>query len=447
MKKRVLFLNPSWGGLVNKKSKRYNRAWPPLSLLICASILKEEGYECGLLDGRVERYWFNRLREIIYNYDWIIITSSPLDRWQCPEPDLFGLIDLLKFLPKERTILLGVHGSLYPRYILEETGIHCVVIGEPESVIKDAVKGKRPEDIKGIAFLKNRKFYYSGRSPLVDLSLLPVPSYELLDLKRYRYEIMGNNFCLFETSRGCPYGCSFCFKYMYGKGIRYKNIENIIEEISVAINQYGVKNGYFIDLEFTIDRARTIEICKALIEEGFSKRFKWCCQSRADNLDRELLKYMKRAGCDLLHFGIESGSDRILKEIGKGMDTKKIKRGVELAKEAGIRVACFFMFGFPGETVSDMEKTIEFSKALSPDYASFHLLTPYPTTGIYQTEIKEDKGFLSHLPEHDPYILEKIRQRAYREFYFRVPYLLCSFKRSKAVHIFSGLRLLKGFLN
>ena len=447
--KNILLINPGWGGRISRKGRRFNRAWPPLSLLICASLLEKAGLDVKIVDGRVDHEWRKKSARLARESDWIGLTSSPLDRWQCPNLEVEYFIELAKSLPSEKLLIMGAHGSLFPREMLLQTGARAVIPGEPEETLLSLVTQNNWSVIPGLVFRKGGKPYSTGAPPPANLGQFPVPSFHLIDSSRYFYELMGTPFLLFEASRGCPYECSFCLKKMYGRGIRIKPTEHLMAEIERAVSIAGPCYGYFIDLEFTTNRGHAIEICDHLINRNYP--FYWCCQTRADAVDPELLKHMKRAGCRLIHFGVESGSQRILDGTNKRTNLEAIRRGINLTREAGIETACFFMLGFPGELPSEMEETLIFAKKLNPTYASFHVATPYPGTHIgpkaqpIQNGSDGDMSFPPHCANHDPLFLDKVVRRAYLSYYVRFSYILSRLKHGNLRSLLQQLKLFSGF--
>ncbi|HUU39655.1 MAG TPA: radical SAM protein, partial [Desulfatiglandales bacterium] len=297
---------------------------------------------------------------------------------------------------------------------------------------------------------KGEAIYQTTKPVPSDLSKLPAPAFHLIDPSKYLYELLGSPFTLFETSRGCPYKCTFCLKAMYGPGVRFKPIEQIMAEIDMAVTRFGFRYGYFIDLEFTSNRDHAMAVCDELIDRRYP--LKWCCQTRADALDAGLLRKMKKGGCSLIHFGVESGSPRILKEIKKGMSGKTIEEGVRLTRDFGIETACFFMLGFPGESTSEMEETLRFAKRLNPTYASFHEATPYPGTilwsasGVSPVSPYFNMPFSSHCEGQDPISLEGMLKRAYMSYYLRLSYILDRIRYGSPQSWFCQAKLFWGFI-
>lgn len=447
---KILLVNPGWGEMISRKGRRFNRAWPPLSLMICAALLEKAGFQVHIIDGRVDHGWKEKLKGLAPESDWIGLTSSPLDRWQCPNLEVDYFIDLARSLPSENLLIMGVHGSIFPKAMLHQTRARAVIIGEPEETLLSLITRQNWGAIPGIVFWKDGKIHHTDTPLPASLNKFPIPAFHLIDSSKYFYELMGRPFMLFETSRGCPYECTFCLKTMYGKGVRLKFTEHLMVEIEQAVSIVGPCYGYFIDLEFTTNMEHAMEICDRLIARNFP--FRWCCQTRTDDVDAVLLKRMKQAGCHLIHFGVESGSPRILKDIKKKIGRDTIQQGIRLAKEAGIDTACFFLLGFPGESPSEMAETLSFARKLNPTYASFHIVTPYPGTAIRPLASSlpdapdRDMSFPTFCEHHNPLFLEKMIRKAYISYYLSVPYMISRLRYGNLRSLLRQLKLFAGFV-
>ncbi|MBL7197198.1 MAG: radical SAM protein [Candidatus Omnitrophica bacterium] len=385
---RVLLVRPYWPYPYSRGEDTYNRIWPPLSLANCAALLERQGYNVKIMDASLERIRPHRIEDYIKGYDKVFITSSSLDRWQCPNIDISTFLETVRSARKltNEVYVIGYHGTVNPEDILNRSGARAVVRGEPEYAVVEICNNNDLHGIKGISFRDNGRFISNPESQPIDLKNLPVPAYHLLDIKRYSYELLGRSFLLFEISRGCEYSCRFCNKIMYGEGLRTKTEAQIIEEVKTAIEKYNIKTGYFIDLNFLSNREIAEELCAYLIKNKY--RFQWTCQTRPDLLDIEILEKMKEAGCQLIHIGIETGSQKSLKYLNKDIAIDEIKKSIKLCKKVGLKTLGFFLFGLPGETDEDRKNVFEFIKELNTDFVSFHKIIPYKRTKDYQDNVK-----------------------------------------------------------
>ena len=427
---KVLLIKPFWPYPYGKGEHTYNRIWPPLSLANCAAILEKQGGAVTILDAHALRIKPRQIKSHILGFDKIFITSSSLDRWQCPNVNIEPFLETVRCIREvtDEFYVMGYHGTADPTDILEKTQAKAVIRGEAECTIADICQNKGLNELEGISYLEEGKMISNPSRSDVDLKSLPIPAFHLLDTKKYSYEILGDDFALFEIGRGCNYTCKFCNKIMYGARLRTKSKEQVCEELRVAIEGCGVRTGYFIDLEFLAYKDLINGVCDFLITKNYD--FNWCCQTRADSLDPETLNKMKRAGCQLIHIGIESGIQKILDFSGKNTTEDKLREGVLMCKKVGVKTLAFFLFGLSGETSRDREVTFQFSKRLNTNFVSFHKAHPYTQSDIYLSEINSNKE-----------IDDDIR-KAYFRYYFRFSYL----RRENIRTLIRSLKLFLGRL-
>lgn len=375
----VLLINPAWGGAVSRRGGRHNRRWPPLDLLNCAALLRRQGLGVRLLDARARPTSLAAMRAAARRADLVLITSSPLDRWQCPNLELERFTALARGLAHPRLVVCGVHGTLRPGEVLAQTGAWALLRGEPEQAAASLAAGTDREQVSGAAWLADGQLRLGPEPQPLDLAGLPLPAFDLAPPRLYDYEVLGGDFALLETSRGCPFACRFCLKAMYGPGVRHKPIGQVLTEVA-AVQGLGARHAYFMDLEFTAHRRRVLELCRALA--AMKHGLQWCCQTRVDTVDQEVLAALKAAGCVLVHYGVESGSEAVLAYLHKKVTPAQARQTVALTRAAGLASACFFLFGFPGEGAADRRATLDLARSLPAEFCSFHLATPYPGTGL-----------------------------------------------------------------
>jgi len=422
----VLLINPSRSSrpqAIAAKGARHIRRWPPLSLLNCAALLAQAGHEVRIIDAPAmpPQAIDGAIRAAAAASDKIFLSSTDIDRWQCPDLDDDYLFKYSELLRNWEICILGAHGTLFPEHLLQQSGARAVIIGEPELTVAELCSDKPLAAIRGIACRQEGALRINPPRPPLDLSVLPPPAYHHVRFEDYHYELLGERFGLLETSRGCPYACTYCWKGMYGPGWRTKPLANVLAEIE-ALVAGGMETLYFIDLIFTVDRTRVLELCREMALRGYP--LQWCCQTRPDLVDAELLAAMKKAGCRLIHYGIESGDDDCLAAIGKQTTVAEIEAGVRLTRDSGIEMAGFFLIGFAGESAPEIETTIAFAKKLNMAYASLHIVSPYPGTKFYAEHYRGGE----RLPESifaGPALqaLKKTRRRFLLTYYGRPSYL------------------------
>jgi len=234
---------------------------------------------------------------------------------------------------------------------------------------------------------------------------------------------------MIQTARGCPYQCNYCVK-SFGTKLTALEPERIIRDIKFLIEQFDIKSLRFIDDTFTAIPKRVIDLCKLIIENNI--KVQWSCLSRVDTINEEMVKWMKKAGCKRIGFGVESGSQRILDLYNKGVDIEKSIDNVLLCKKYGIECAAFFLFGYPGETEEDLQKSIDYAIRAKLNFIAFDQLIPYPGTPLFGQ--LRDKVDFSLFPYKSEFIDNNIddkypewRTRFFKQFYFRSSYFIQNF--------------------
>ena len=274
--------------------------------------------------------------------------------------------------------------------------------------------------------------------PTMVLDDLPLPARHLLPMDRYS---MHPPFGLYppvaavETARGCPCGCAFC---SLPGGHRQRSPGQVVEELRLLRRDYGVREVHFVDPTFPLDRDRTLRLCQAMVDADLG--LAWSCKSRTDCVDSELLATMRRAGCYIISYGLESGADDMLQALGKGVDASRHELALAQTRESGIRSLAYIMLGAPGETEATVARTLAMVKRARPDFALFAELLPDP--GSRTTAHMIQQGLLTaadveafYLGDPSPALLARTvtglpreqvaawLARAYREFYSRPTYL------------------------
>lgn len=355
-------------------------------------------------------------------------------------PDVISFAKIIKDKnPQCFTVVGGPHATLFPEDFFVN-GIDIIIKGEGEIpfceiVFKILGNSFNFSSIRGLHFRKNGKFFYTGDSNLMDdLDKIDSPLIEKFKLSCYYppVHILGKKTIHTLTSRGCPYDCNFCAATKIFKGrIRFRSIDLVIEELKKYIAQ-GYDSVIFYDDIFTINRKRTIELCEKVISCRI--KIKWTCFSRTDAVDKELLNYMKEAGCYLITFGCESGNNKTLELLNKKLTVEKNHKGIALTHEAGILAASSFMIGLPGEDRSDIERTVTFAKNSKLTFAYFPIFEPYKGTAIFDISEQKgkwinDSGLKNHIFNYQEKIwvpngltrnvIEKYARKAFKEFYLR----------------------------
>ncbi len=264
-----------------------------------------------------------------------------------------------------------------------------VILGEGEETIIDVINEyeskKNWKNIKGIAYKHDDKIIITGKRDLIkNLDNIPFPARELFPNKEYKWywrKFHGYTSTSIISTRGCPYSCDFCSNPVFGISYRERSPSNVIHEM-IKIKELGYERIFFTDDCFTQNLRRIEKICEIIIREKLD--LEWECLSRVDKLTQRVADLMAKAGCKRIFFGIESGSDRVLKIIGKRITKKNAAHAVHAAHKAGIETGGFFILGYPGDTKNTIIETVNFSSTLPLDYLSYSFPYPIPGTGLYK---------------------------------------------------------------
>jgi radical SAM superfamily enzyme YgiQ (UPF0313 family) len=431
-RKKILLINPPWViGEDKNLWKEVASCWPSLGLAYIAAVLEKEGHDVKYLDCSAEHYTVNDTKEILKRFakpDFVGLTATtPLIN-----NALAIAKETKKIFPRVKIAIGGIHPTVMLEEVMENEAVDYILIDEGEETMKELVAGRNPEEIMGLCYKQNGQIIKNPLRPLIqDLNSLPFPAYHLLPMGKY-YPATGSYkrlpAMILLATRGCPGRCTFCYRTFRGL-VRKRSAGNIIQEIKYLQLQYGIKEFAFYDDTFTLFKGLVKEFCDMIINEKID--ITWSCFTRVDHINEELLGLMKRAGCHLILFGVESADEQILKNINKRISLAQVEYVVKLARKMGIETRASFMFGNQGETEATIRKTIDFAITLDPDEAQFNITTPYPGTELFSWA--KEKGYIKsfnwddysysnvvlELPGLDRNILQHYYRLAHRRFYFR----------------------------
>ncbi|MBU0703164.1 MAG: B12-binding domain-containing radical SAM protein, partial [Chloroflexi bacterium] len=388
----ILFVNPPApdGGIWIRSQHRVGRRsregmiWPQVGLAQMAALFPD--YRVEVVDAISLRMgWtaFERLLEEKRPRYYVTQVTAPTLR-----NDMYGT-----FLARSMgatTIAFGTHVTPIPRETMRAfPSLDFSLRGEPELTLRelidtlegasgkwqvagdkshgmepdfaerlqklfgDADPGWQPAEhlklIKGLVWRDGGQIVVNADRPFIrHLDDLPLPRHDLLPLQAYRAPLVRNPYAFIVTSRGCPGGCRFCIKHVsYGNSVRFRSPENILAEMELLCG-LGVRSvNLYADL-FTVSREQVVGLCELMLERDMP--MPWTCNSRVDFVDQEMLRLMGRAGCRWISWGIESGSEKVLRNIRKGIKLDQVERALRWSREAGIRNWGYFIIGLPGET-------------------------------------------------------------------------------------------------
>lgn len=397
---RVLLINPPRLNEITADNPSFideERGFnPPLGLLYLASYLKQKSnHQVYGLDAQVERLNYNsifktKIKEC--NPDVVGITAMTFTLI-----DVLKVVELVKEVEKEldkkiNVVLGGPHAHLFPKETISLEGVDFVIKGEGEIPFAKLLEAlENHGDFSAIAGL-----VYQNENGIIDnpvgdfiedLNELPFPDRTILPVEKYNSILGGNHIVTtMFTSRGCPFQCAFCDRPHLGKKFRARSAKSVVDEMEVCLG-LGIQEILVYDDTFTVDRQRVIDICDEITKRNLN--FIWDIRARVDTVDEFILKKLKFAGCARIHFGVEAGTEKILKVLNKGIKLEQVRNAFRAAREIGIETLAYFMVGAPTENKEDILQTIKFAKAIKPDYAHITILTPYPATNIYYQALAE----------------------------------------------------------
>ena len=367
---------------------------PPLGVTYIAAAFEAAGAEVRVLDYIVSRYSPEKLeRELeAFRPDFVGGTSVTMNF-----PGAAAIIEKVKELdPSIVTAMGGPHVSFdAERTLRTHPGIDLLVLGEGERTVAELLPVIRDRKawpgVRGIAYLEDGRFVRTGQRELIqDLETIPLPARHLLPVSRY--QALGFPVSLI-TSRGCPYQCIFCQgRRMVGHKVRYRQPASVVDEIEEILS-YGFTRINVADDLFLSNKARARAICEEILRRGL--RFDWSAFVRVNIMDADVMRLMRRAGCDSVSFGIESGSPEMLKRIRKRITLDQGRRAVEICREVGILPHASFMVGLPGETAETLRQTQEYADSLEIIYG-YHFLAPLPGTTVREEIDRYDLEILTN---------------------------------------------------
>ena len=385
---------------VTKKLDKGREFRQKLGLLYVAGYLREHGgYQPVIIDALADGLDDGDVIKMLLADPPDVVGFSVLT---------FNLLDCLNIarqikavLPAVKICFGGFHPSIYPQETLNFPEVDYIVFGEGEITFNELVKAIEQHDaadldsllegIEGVGWkaqLTGETHINPSRKAVANLDQLSLPAHDLIDLDKYTVVLANDaKVASIQTSRGCPSKCTFCDIRL--TRYRYRSAQNILSEIEL-LKSKGITEFFIIDDTFTINRKRVLALCNLLIDEQVNIKFK--ISSRIDRVDFEMLSLLKRAGCYRIHYGIETGSQRLLDYLQKEITVEQIKSVVADTKRAGIEIFAYMMVGIPTETEEDINKSIALVADLKPDHVNYSICTPFPKTVLYEQFLNQNLG-------------------------------------------------------
>ncbi len=419
----------------------------PVSLTSIASVLKKADFNVKIVDAIAEKYNWDDLQNIIKNFrpELIIFNISTVTYHN----DITIVSRLKPLLPETHFSSIGVHVTTTSRQTLQESLLDSVIRGEPEIIclkLAQALKDHQSlNQVRGLSFKNNNVIIENPSEDLIEnLDSLPFPARELVKNELYTLPVINQPYTLLVPSRGCPHHCIFCTANIYyGKKLRFRSIENVIEEIKEIVNKFNIHYITMWSDTFTVRKDFVIGIAKKIIENKIN--VKWMCNSRVDTIDEEMLDWMGKSGCIGISFGIESSDQEVLDNVKKGINISQIEKAVQLTNKYNIESLAHIIFGLPGDTKEKILKTIRFIKKIQPSYAQFYCAIPFPGTPFYYQSVEnkwlttsdwslfEINRAIISTPLLSAQELNKLRKAAYMQFYVSPSYIFNRLKKIKSL--------------
>lgn len=437
--------------------------FPPVSNLLVTTVLKDKGHDAQLLDAAGLQLSLDEVKEIFRReqFEVCIMLTSTMTVLE----DAEIMRELKEANPNLKTVVAGSQPTFMPQATLARKGIDFIVQREQELIINnlcDALDkgGDAYKEVLGIGFKDDEgNIVINPPAPLIkNLDELPIVDRRLLpqDIDYFNPIVKRMPFTTMFTTRGCTAKCTYCTSpFFYGEKVRFRSAEKVVDEMEICQN-LGYKEIFFRDELFTASKKRVLEICAGIKERNLD--LTWIASSRVNNVDLDMLKTMKDAGCHMLRFGVESGSQQILDNVRKDITIEETKRCFQWCHEAKVDTHAHCMVGAPGETRETINQTIEFVKEIDPTIITFGITTPYPGTPLFDevAEVHPEIGDGSQMDisrlHHDSFFnqfftelsneeLSKDIRRIYRSFYFRPKYIWNWLRRIDSVAEFKRVTM------
>jgi anaerobic magnesium-protoporphyrin IX monomethyl ester cyclase len=425
--------------LVNPPAPSGSTGHLPFALLglgYLAAVLEKNQYDVDVIDCQVLQLSYEGFRSEIGKRrpNIVGLTATTLTY-----NSALKLAKIAKEVIPDCLIFIGgPHVTFWDDNALEECpALDVIIRREGEYTLLELVQkveaGENFRDVLGVTYRKEGKIIRNPDRPYIeDLDALPFPARHLWPMERLREH---ENILYLAASRGCVFWCEFCATVrMHGRKFRMRSPKNIVDELEFLNETYGISNFTFCDDAFTVEPDRTEELCRLILERKL--KIKWNCGTRVDMLTKELLTKMCDAGCVSVWSGVESGSQKVLDAMHKGITTEQTTRVFGWLRELGLKPVPNVILGFPGETKASAWETIKFVEKISPDEVGFYnIATPFPGTPLYEQVKKNGWLRVTDFDKYDtvtpifetPWLsmkeLKELREQAFHHFYLRPTYI------------------------
>lgn len=357
--------------------------FPALDIFHSASLLLERGVEACIVDSVLEDHTREEFVRTVKRQRPKIVamrTSSG------SSPDDLQAASALKAALDVPVVFFGSQAAVEGDSLLANSAVDAVVTGEPPAIFAEIARRRGFSGVRGVWYKHAGRVVKNAPAELSsELDFLPVPRWDLVDFRRYSYVTS-------QTSWGCPFRCGYCpYPVTQGERWRTRSISRVVEEFQALRERYGLRFVLLRDPEFSLERRRTIELCRALIAAGTP--LLWGCETRLDTLDEPLIALMAKAGCIRVAFGVDSVHAPTLAAMGRRFAGESaVREKVAALKRHGVLTYAMYIVGLPGETRASTQRMIDFALELDTEAASFSMATPFPGTTLER--LGRERGFI-----------------------------------------------------
>ena len=367
--------------------------YPAIGIAYVAGYLRTHGLPVSVIDGKLARKTVRQtIREVIEIRPRILGLTAMTHMVATASK----IAEAVKSAHPDTVVVLGgFHGSFLPERTLREfPAFDYVIVGEGEMAFLEFCRavfaGLNPARIQGVASRepgpngRPQAIHLNGRGAIPEhLDELGWPAWELFP-KSEMYPIM--------TQRGCPFACNFCSR-PYGRTVRQRSVAHVVAELRRSVEQFGCRTVDVYDETFTVRKQYVRDLCSAIIAAGLHRKLRFWSYVHANTIDLPTVRLMKQAGFAEVGFGVESGSPKILKAMGKGVRREDVIRAARVLRDAKVRFAAYFIIGHPHETKAAVLDSIDLGTRLNPDSVAFGIMTPYPGTEVWEMATRGEGGY------------------------------------------------------
>jgi len=441
-KSRVLFIKYHEAAdqqPLSKKAAEKLGIFPSLPLLGLAAWTRQNGYAVDYLDMHAKNLLPEEGEAYVQNFDpdIVALTAKTLG-W----PAVIEIAQMVRRAkPSALIVVGGPHLSLYAEESLTWDCFDLAVTGDGEEIFLEICnRWEESQDLNGLDGIPGTCFRsasgettsYPADPVPRDIDKYPMSAWDLVNLEDYHCLTLLRPFATMVTTRGCPWHCGYCSQ-VYSDRLRFRDPVLVVDEMEYLVKNHGVKEIVMFDETFTIGKKRMRKFSDEILRRNLQVKFN--IRARVDTVDRDVLRWLRKAGLRSIHMGVEAGTDRVLKIMNKEITREQTEKAFRIAREEGIDTRGYFMIGYYDATPQDIEETINFASGIGLDWASFSVATALPGTDLYR--VAQERGYVNgdfwrqytingggHIPQinTETFSAEQLRAyrtKAYLKFYMR----------------------------